>query len=244
MINLKGQIVPGVPADSAKGVMYFVPTDDGKFNMYVADNEGIVRQHKTGGSDLLLVDATNDETFVKQVVAKEDGTLGLVDKDSGGETTSDDIIVLKDSTEYSTSNEAYKIVGPDISVKGGRWVNVTITMNVKSTAVGKGMTIALIPKTTPYDVFKNSYFKTTGTGTAMNTFIVGNITNTQNDLPNTGIVGNTSGFQITGSNIYNKVTIDGSFYLNADNTVNLVVKQHTLDPSYTFYIENINVKIE
>ena len=244
-INLKGEnnkLVIGHHDSYTTNTPHLVPAKD--FLMYGDFKEKYLNVNGKLSIDPTLSDASGNAQFTKQVVAKEDGTLGLIDKISGGETTNDGPIVLKDSTEYSTSNEAYKIIGPDINIKGGRWVDVSITMSVKSTVANKNITIGLVPKTTPYNVVKDSYFKITGTAVSVNSVIVGNITNTQSDLPNTGMVGQTGGLQVLGADVYNKITMDGMFYLNTDNTVNVVVKQHTLDPSYTFYIENINVKVE
>lgn len=83
MKQLKGEIVQVLPDVLTPGAMYFVPTDNGRFTINISDDNGDVRPL----SELNLQDATGDLSFTKQVVAKEDGTLGVVDKSVGSNST-------------------------------------------------------------------------------------------------------------------------------------------------------------
>jgi len=79
MKQLKGEIVQVLPDVLTPGAMYFIPTDNGRFTINISDDNGDVRPL----SELNLQDATGDLSFTKQVVAKEDGSLGVVDKSVG-----------------------------------------------------------------------------------------------------------------------------------------------------------------
>lgn len=83
MKQLKGEIVQVLPDVLTPGAMYFIPTDNGRFTINISDDNGDVRPL----SELNLQDATGDLSFTKQVVAKEDGTLGVVDKSVGSNST-------------------------------------------------------------------------------------------------------------------------------------------------------------
>ena len=137
-----------------------------------------------------------------------------------------------------------KIGGPDINIKGGRWVDVKMTFNVLSEVANRRLRFLLIPKTKPYNINKSSMFRV-GTN-VMNGFLNMNlkqVTVSQQELTDNTAASATSVIAI--SNIdHNVITIFGSVYLNEDNVVNLVLFQEQNTTPYKMFVENIKVEIE
>lgn len=243
-INLKGEnnkLVIGHLNDYSSNTPNMIPANE--FLLY---GDFVQRTLKINGN--LSINPTlnvgNDE-FTKQVVAKPDGTLGLVDK--GGSDGASDVIKTKDDTDYviqGTTTPVSHIVGPDINIKGGKWVNVKITLNVKSEINNKKLSFTIIPKNKPYNINKVSTFKVTNnTANAFNSINLRGVTNTQQDLNNTNLLAITQTFIVTGTD-YTMFDIAGSVYLNEDNVVNLVLFLEQNTTNYKMFIENIKVELE
>lgn len=242
MKQLKGEIVQVLPDVLTPGAMYFVPTDNGRFTINISDDNGDVRPL----SELNIQDATGDLSFTKQVVAKADGTLGLVDKVSSDGSSG--VTKLKDDSAYELTNTTSKtirhVVGPDINIKGGRWVDVKMTFKVLSEVANRRLRFLLIPKTKPYDINKSSMFRVGSD--VMNGFVNTNlkqVTVSQQEMTDNTASSASSGIPISNIN-HNVITIFGSVYLNDDNVVNLVLFQEQNATPYKMFVENIKIEIE
>lgn len=115
MKQLKGEIVQVLPDVLTPGAMYFIPTDNGRFTINISDDNGDVRPL----NELNLQDATGDLSFTKQVVAKEDGTLGVVDKSVGSNPTVNYIeqVNLKSTSVSKVTN----VSESEVPAKYRRW---------------------------------------------------------------------------------------------------------------------------
>lgn len=239
-INLKGQnnkLVIGHSNEYTSNSPNLLPAD--KFLIY---GDFVQKTLRVNGNLSLnpTLNVGGDE-FTKQVVAKADGTLGLVDNVGSNSKLKDDSVYEITS---GTTTPISHIVGPEVNIKGGRWVDVKITLNVRSELGNKKLAFLLIPKTTPYNINKTAMFKVTNSNNnAFNGINLRGITTTQQNINDPAVLAATQVMTVAGTD-YNTFTIAGSVYLNDDNVVNLVLSQEQNATPYKMFVENIKIEIE
>lgn len=239
-INLKGQnnkLVIGHSNEYTSNSPNLLPADE--FLIY---GDFVQKTLRVNGNLSLnpTLNIGGDE-FTKQVVAKADGTLGLVDNVGSNSKLKDDKVY---ELTNSTSETIRHVVGPDINIKGGRWVDIKMTLKVLSEVANRRLHFLLIPKTKPYDINKSSMFRVGSD--VMNGFINMNlkqVTVSQQGLTDNTAASATSVIEISNIN-HNVITIFGSVYLNEDNVVNLVLFQEQNATPYKMFVENIKIEIE